>query len=75
MLEATCYRTPTGILMVVCPCRVKARVLKDGNLATHYAFDKDYADEDCPEGYCVHSGAKFTLAEGEVFGMEFGIIG
>lgn len=73
-VELTCYRTPTGRLMALCECRMKVRVLKDGALASHQAYDRDLADEDCPEGTCLHSGKELVMSDGEVFGLEYGTL-
>lgn len=72
MVEVTAYTTPTGIQMVMCPCRIKVRVLKDGTLANHWAYDEECRDPDSLEDRCVHRGKRFEKEEGEVLGCEWG---
>lgn len=75
-VEVTFYRTPKkGTRMAMCPCRVKARVLGDGRLADHWAYDEAYRDPDSFSGdRCVFRGWVLEERTGEVFGMEFGVL-
>ena len=68
-VEAPAYRTPTGQVMVLCPCRIKARVLKTGRLQRHYSYE-----EELPGVVCEYSGARYELAGFEVLGFLAGAI-
>jgi hypothetical protein len=75
-VEVTFYRTPAkGTRMVMCPCRIKVRVLQDGSLARHWAYDESYRDPASYDGErCVFQGWVLEERTGEVFGMEFGVL-
>lgn len=71
-LEVTYYKTATGVRMVLCPCRVKVRVLKDGALQNHWAFDPEFRDPESAEDRCIYRDWKFTDLDQEVMGIWFG---
>lgn len=74
-VEVTFYRTETGRRMVLCPCRCKVRVLNDGTLADHWAFDEDFRDPASRGGErCAYRGHRLEEKTGELFGLEFGVL-
>lgn len=74
-VEVTFYRTKTGRRMVLCPCRIKVRVVSNDALADHWAYDESYRDPTSYSGdRCVFRGWVLEERAGEVFGLEFGVL-